>query len=131
MEIQMIEYGKEIRLGEHRVYVSEDNIIHVTSIGEIDDESANAILDISREMMKTQKDNLKVAIDCNKTGKPSPKARGVFQELGRNERVAKVAAFGLHPVAKIIATFGMGAEIKKGRYQFFNTEKQAIKWLNE
>ena len=91
----MIEYGKEIRVGEHRVYVSDDNIIHVASIGEIDDETANAIFEISREMMTTQKENLKVAIDCNKTGKPSPKARGVFQELGRNERVAKVAAFGL------------------------------------
>lgn len=87
--------------------------------------------ELPQEMMGGQTEKLRVAIDCNKTGKPSPKARAVFQELGRKEKLYKVAAFGLHPVARIIATFGMGAEIKKGRYHFFNTEEQALKWLKE
>lgn len=66
---------KEIRMGKHRVFVDEENIVHVSSVGEIDDKTAETIMEISREMMAVRKEKFKVIVDCNKTGKPSPKAR--------------------------------------------------------
>ena len=49
----------------------------------------------------------------------------------RHKKLYMVAAFGLHPVARIVATFGMGAEVTRGRYRFFKTEEQALTWLKE
>ena len=83
----MVDMEKEFRLGKHRVFIDDDNIVHVTSVGEIDDKTAETIMEISREMMTVRKEKLKVIVDCNKTGKPSPKARAVFQELGRHEKL--------------------------------------------
>ncbi len=42
----------------------------------------------------------------------------------------KVALFGLHPVARVVASFFMGATKKKDM-RFYKTRGEALAWLKE
>ena len=86
--------------------------------------------------MKEASDQLKnlvegevnVLIDLNQVGQPSPEARKIGQEAFDDEKVGKVALFGLHPVARVIASFVMGVTKKKDM-RFFKTKEEALAWL--
>ena len=47
-----------------------------------------------------------------------------------NEKIGKVALFGLHPVARVIAAFIMGITRKKDM-RFFKSKEEALAWLKE
>ncbi|NQU51611.1 MAG: STAS/SEC14 domain-containing protein [Bacteroidetes bacterium] len=69
-------------------------------------------------------------VDNNKCGKNSPEANSMYRQLCYNEKINKVAVYGLHPVARIIASFVIGLD-PKGKQRFFKTEEQARLWLDE
>ena len=73
---------------------------------------------------------MNVFIDLNKAGKGSPEARKIWKKLTENEKTGRVAFFGLHPVARVLASFTMGVSKNKDM-RFFKTREEALEWLKE
>jgi hypothetical protein len=121
---------REIRIGENRLYLREDNILRITILGELDEETQIGINDAGYKLMNTAEGKVSVLVDINKAGKVSPGARKRQVEISEQEKTGKVALFGLHPVARVIASFFMGISQKKDM-RFFKTEEEALAWLKE
>jgi hypothetical protein len=126
----MTEKEREVRIGESRLYLGEDNIGHVILIGEVDEKAANRYMDAALKMMNMAEGAVNFLVDVNKTGKLSTEARGVFKEMSEHEKTGKVAVFGMHPVAKVLASFVMGVSKNKDM-RIFKTEEEALAWLKE
>jgi hypothetical protein len=120
----------EFRIGANTVKFYNSNTIYVIAVGEQTTEMAKAHKILYQQLFKSAGTKLNYLIDLNKAGKNSSEARHIWKEISEDGRVDKVAAFGLHPVAKVLASFVMGISQKKN-IQFFFTEKEAIKWLKE
>ncbi len=121
---------KEIWVGENRLYLSKDNILHVIRIGDIDEKTATAIKDASFKLVNLLKGNVDVLVDLNRSGKGSPEARQIWKEISEEDRFRKVALWGLHPVASVLASFVIGSSQKKD-FRFFKTKEEALTWLKE
>ena len=122
---------REIWVGEHRLYLGEDNISYITPFGGyIDEKRATEVSQASLRLMNTVQGKVNCLIDLNKAGQQSSGARKIWKEWSENEKTGKVALFGLHPVARVIASFVMGVTRKRD-IRFFKTEKEALAWLKE
>ncbi|MBN1821310.1 MAG: STAS/SEC14 domain-containing protein [Prolixibacteraceae bacterium] len=119
---------KEIWVGENQFQVLSDNIIKVKAVGEETMEKAEIQKEISLKLANSLEGKIKYLIDLNRSGKSSHEARNIWKELSENEKTAKVAMFGMHPVARVIASFVSDITNKK-EMRFFKTEEAAIKWL--
>jgi hypothetical protein len=126
----MDEKDREIWVGKNRLYLGEDNIIQVANVGEVDEKMAIAIKEAVLKLMNMVKGKVHTLTDLNRAGKTLPAARKVFQELADHEKQGKNAFFGMHPVAKVIASFFMGIS-KKKNMRFFKTKEEALAWLKE
>lgn len=118
-------------VGKCRTYVGEDNIVYVTGVGDVDYKMATQIKETTLALLDVADTELSFLLDLSNAGKPSPEARKIFQELGKLKKIRKVATFGIHPVARIIATFGMGEDFTKKYHRFFRTKEEALAWLKE
>lgn len=126
----MNEKEKEIWVGESRFYLGEDDIIYCTIVGDIDAEMAIAMDEATLKLMNMVEGKVNVFTDDNKAGKPSAEARKIMQEFILHEKYGKLAIFGLHPVARVLASFVIGAS-KKEDMRFFKTKEEALAWLKE
>jgi len=111
----MEDKDREVWVRESRLYLGEDNIGYVTLIGEVDEKTANTFIDAILKMMNMTEGTVNFLVDVNKTGKLSTEARGVFKEMSEHEKTGKVAVFGMHPVAKVLAFFVMGISLPLDR----------------
>jgi hypothetical protein len=121
---------REIRVGENKLYLGEDNVLYVTVVGEIDEKIAIAIKEADLKFKNMVEEKYDVLADMNKSGKHSSEARKIWKEMTEHEKTGKVAMFGMHPVARIIASFVMGVSKKKDM-RFFKTKEEALLWLKE
>jgi hypothetical protein len=121
---------REIRVGENRLYLGEDNVLYVTVFGEIDEKIAIAIKEADLKFKNIVEEKYDVLADINKSGKHSSEARKIWKEMTEHEKTGKVAMFGMHPVARVIASFVMGVTRKKDM-RFFKTKEKALLWLKE
>lgn len=126
----MEQRNREAKIGKNTTYLSDDNIIHTIIVGEVDVDIANAIRECHLEFLSMVEGKVKSFIDINKAGKQSPKSRDIGREMFENERYDKIALFGMHPVARVIASFVMGVTQKKDM-RFFKTRDEAFDWLRE
>ena len=126
----MEEKDREVRIGENRMYLGEDNILYVTIVGEIDEKIANEIKKVIHRYQDTVKDKYDVLADLNKSGKHSSGARKTWKEMTENDRTKKIAMFGMHPVARVVASFVIGVTKKKD-IRFLKTKEDALTWLKE
>jgi hypothetical protein len=124
----MTEKDSEIRIGESRYYLGEDNIIHAIEVGVMDDRKAMAIKEAYLQVLDIIKGKVHILVDLNKAKKPSAKARKILNEVHESKRVDKVAHFGMHPVARVLASFFMRVSQKK-EIRFFKTKEEALNWL--
>ena len=124
------EKDREICIGEHRLYLGEDNIFYVTVVGEVDGKTAAAIRETDNKFKSMVEDKFHVLGDLNKAGKQSAEARKIWKEMTENDRTGKVAMYGMHPVARVLASFVMGVSRKKDM-RFFKTREEALAWLKE
>ena len=120
---------KEIWVKQTRVFWGQDSIVYVDCIGEVDDDLAERIQEIFNRIVEAAEKNIKFILDLNGAGKPSLKARKMFTGFGKHKHVQKVAAYGVHPVARIIANFDIGKTGKN--FRFFKTKEEALLWLNK
>ena len=121
---------RESWIGKSRYYLGEDNKIYVTIVGEVDDSAASEYQNTGIKFINMVAGTADVLVDITSARKLSPQARKAFRELAENEKTGKVAIFGLHPVARVIASFFMGATTKKD-IRFFNSRDAAVAWLKE
>lgn len=121
---------KELWVGENQSLLIEENIIQVISIGEQTTEIAKLEIDVFNRLASLIDGKVNVLVDLNKTGKSSHEARKIWNQLSEGDKTNKVALFGLHPVARVIASFVMAVS-KKTEQQFFKTKEEALKWLLE
>jgi hypothetical protein len=121
---------REILVGNNRLHLDENNILHFIGIGTCDERLALAIRNASLQLANLVEGNVNVIINHNNAGKPSSKARMIFKEMTEHEKFGKIAHFGIHPVARILASFIMGVSRKRDM-RFFTTEKEALAWLKK
>ena len=121
---------REIWLGENRLHLGEDNILDIINVGEIDEKTAIAMEEAVLKLMNMVEGKVHTLTDLNKAGKTTPKARKIFQELAEHEKQGKNAFFGMHPVARVLASFFMGPSKKKDM-RFFKSKDEALVWLKE
>ena len=129
---KMEDTEREIWVGENRFHLGEDDILYISTVGEIDDKLAVEFIKALRSFDKFPKIGGKrdVLVDINKGGKTSPRARKLFIETCEQEETGKVAMFGLHPVSRVLASFLIGVTAKKDM-RFFKTKYEALAWLKE
>ena len=99
-------------------------------VGDTGEKKSMTLKEISDKFAAMVEGNLNILVDLNKSGLPSAGARKEGLKGFEGERIGKVGFFGLHPVAKIIASFVIGVSKKKDM-RFFRTKEEALKWLKE
>ncbi len=122
----------EVRyINDNKIIIHNEQylVYHVVTVGEQTDEMASAHYEMVSELLQTTGKKIQFLIDLNHCGKNSPKARDMWRTLSNLDQTDKVAIFGLHPVAKVLASFAMGKLKKMSKYRFFSTEEEAWKWL--
>jgi len=131
MEIKQVS-EKEMWIGENKTFFLSDlNIIHVVARGEQTTEIAVLQKELNSKLIASNKGKkISYLVDLNKCGKNSPEARQIWNQLSESEKTNKVALLGLHPVARVIANFSMGAS-KRNNQRFFKTQEEAMAWLQE
>jgi len=120
----------EIRIGEHKLQLDTDKIIHITPVGDVNANEGAVIVRGVFNLIHKAGGNVNIIGNLNKAGKPSSKTRKIGIEMFQDSRINKVALFGLHPVARIIASFIIGGSIKKD-IRFLKTEAEALSWLKK
>ncbi len=126
----MEEKDRERWIGENRLYFGEDNICYITVVGDVNEEIANAIKEVDLKFKNTIEEKLNILADLNKAGQQSSKARKIWKEMTEHEKSGKIAMVGMHPVARVVASFVMGVT-KKEDMRFFKTKDEALAWLKE
>ncbi len=96
--------------------------------GKPDEDMALNIKSIILDFINASENKVNFSADLNKVGQPSSEARKIFRDLQDHDKVSKTALFGIHLVAKIIASFVMSIS-KKGNQRFFSTKEDALTWL--
>ena len=125
------EKDREIWVGENRLYLGEDNIIYLTLVSKMDDKTAIKLVGVSQKLENMVEGKVDFLVDLNNVGKQSPMARKIFRDRAeRSEKLGKTATFGLHPVARVVASFVIGTLINKD-CRFFRTKEEALEWLKE
>jgi hypothetical protein len=121
---------REFWVGEHRSYLSEDNILHEIIVGDIDEKMTIELIKVGDKLRGIAQGEVDLLVDLNKAGKPTPEARRMGSKRFDKEGTRKVAIFGMNPVARVIASFVIGISKKKD-IRFFKTEEEALTWLKE
>lgn len=120
----------EYWIGANRTVLIDQKIIHITVVGEQTSEMALLHTELDHKLFSLANGQIYYLVDINKSGKNSPEATLMFRQLCYHEKVNKVAVYGLHPVARILASFVFGLDPKRKR-RFFKSEAQARRWLDE
>lgn len=119
---------REIVAGQNRIYLDDDNILHYINVGEIDDECARLSCEAMAELDSMVDGPVNYLIDLNRGGKTTPGARKQLKDYTESTVKGKLALWGLHPVARMLAAFFVNITSKK-EMKVFKTEEEAIRWL--
>ena len=129
VEIKQIS-ERELWVGDHRFYLGEGNIIYCTTVGAIDAEMAIAFDEVTLKLMNMVDGKVNLFIDLSRTGLATSKSRKMGKKRFELEKIGKIAMFGMHPVARVLASFVMGIT-KKEDMRFFKIKEEALAWLKE
>ncbi len=123
----------EIWIGESKDLLIEENILLVEAVGEQTPEIAEKQLEVTGVIAKSINRKLNFIIDLNRCGKNSPEARNIWSRIAEKETTGKVAVFGIHPVARVIASFviNVSKKGKEGAMRFFRTKEESLSWIKE
>jgi hypothetical protein len=120
----------EFLLGENRITVMENSILYIEVIGEQTDEHARLINENIHMVLASVPGKMRQLINLNRSGKSSPLSRQVFKKLNDEHISEKVAVFGIHPVARVLAMFVTGIT-QQNNVRFFTNEVEALNWLRK
>ena len=129
--VKIEDKDREIIIDAGRLYLGDDNILYITPLeGNMDEQLAIEACRSALGLQNMIEGKVNALIDLNKAGKQSAGARQRWKEWNDNEKTGKVAYIGLHPVARVLASFVMGVSSKKDGL-FFKTKEEALAWLKE
>lgn len=118
----------EIWVEANKTYLLPGNIFYVISEGKQTEEMAIAHRLVCHQMSKLVTGKVNYLIDLNNCGKNEPGARLIWSQISDEENTNKVALFGMHPVARVLASFVMGIT-NRNNQRFFKTKEEAVNWL--
>ncbi len=122
---------KEYRVGDNHLYLGDDNIIYIHSVGIKDVAIADGMAKAYAQLVSLLDHKALVIVDANQAGKPSAEAREIFQKsILKHEKTGKFSIHGSHVVARTIANFFIG-KLLGAKMQFFKTEEEALSWLKQ
>jgi hypothetical protein len=128
-QIEICQVGdNEYRIGTNRIVFIDKKIIHISVVGDQTKEMSLLHRELDNKLLSLTDEKCNYLIDLNKVGNNNPESRLIWKESCYIEKINKVAVYGLHSVARVIASFVIGFD-KKSKQRFFKTEKEAIKWL--
>lgn len=123
------DYKCDVWIGANKTtFIPVLNIIHVIVVGEQTPEIADQQEEFFFKMLEFANGRISFLIDLNKCGKNSPEARQKWVKLCEHEKANKVAVFGLHPVARVLASFVFAVSRNKHQ-RFFKTQEECLDWL--
>lgn len=114
-----------------KVYLGDDGIIRVISIGNQTPEEATEVRKAVLELGKKVPGKIKVLNDLSKMGESLPGSRTETVKSIKLEEVGKVASFGGSRTTQIMASFIIKASGMSKKVRYFKTEADALKWLKE
>ncbi|OGF46200.1 MAG: hypothetical protein A2536_05190 [Candidatus Firestonebacteria bacterium RIFOXYD2_FULL_39_29] len=82
------------------------------------------------KLIDRQECKINFIVDLAMAGKEASEARKIFKEISENNKVEKISMIGLHPVARVLASFIMGISRNKNM-RIFKTKEEALAWLKE
>ncbi|PBQ34520.1 hypothetical protein CNR22_22970 [Sphingobacteriaceae bacterium] len=121
---------REFQVNESKIYLNEDDIICNEAYGTPSMETAQAIKDANLTLACLNGKPSSVLVDLTHAGKPSLEARKILKKFIECTEVGRLAFIGMHPVAKVLATFYIGISQKK-EIALFKTKTEALLWLKE
>ena len=121
---------REFLIGECRLHLNEENILYITIVGGLDEEKAIQIKKAVSKLKDISGRKWHTITDINKAGRITSEARKIFTDMSENGNSDKIAIFGGHPVARVLAAFVMGVSKKKDM-RFFKSKEEALAWLKE
>jgi hypothetical protein len=128
-EIRIIQISeKEYKVGENRVFLSGTNKIFVVPKGDQSEEIANLQFEVNQKLTSLVKEKVNYLIDLNECGKNPPAARKIWNKINESDKTGKIAAYGMHPVARVIAMFVISFS-NRNDIQFFSTKEEAEDWI--
>lgn len=96
---------RELRVKNNRIYLREDNILYLIICGKVDENIESEIEEACLTLANMVEGKVNTLVDLNKAGKTTPEARKKQKESSKHEKTGKVALFGQHPVARVLASF--------------------------
>lgn len=120
----------KIFLDESSFYLGDNNILYEKIVGNFDKEKALKAKEIVLSLMDQVEGEVDVLIDLNDAKTQTTEARKIGIEMFELPKNKKIALYGIHPVARVIAGFVIGI-CKNNNLKFFKTEKEALTWLKE
>jgi len=121
---------REIQVGLNRIYLDDADILNYINVGEID-EACGYLSCMAMAKLDALVDGpVHYLVDLNRGGKLSPEARRLLREYSENRVQGKLALWGLHPVARMLAAFFFSATRKRDM-RFFRSREAALAWLRE
>ena len=120
-------------MGEHKIWVDQDGLIRATIIGTHNKDDAEKIIEETSKLIKKYKQHSKLLIDMTKTGRPTSKARKLHANNMKEQanHFKKTALFGASAMNRVMANFIIKASGRGDKVRYFNTEREAISWLNK
>lgn len=116
----------------HTVMMGEDNILRVQFEGEIGKEEIEAFLEDYMPYLEAASEGnpLRVlALPAIGSGKFSSHARKTLARLNDDPRLGKSATIGIDRYARVLVSFVLKATGREN-IAFFDTEEEALAWLN-
>jgi len=126
----MSDEARERWIGDTRVFVLDEGVIKAIVVGAFDTERAKKAYESTFELAKEFAGGVHLLVDLNKAGKSDPGARRLWKKMAEHPDMHKVAYYGLHPVARVIASFVTSVTTKED-VKFFKTEEDALAWLGK
>lgn len=127
--------GTKLSTGKNflKICLGDDYLLDVSVHGEMNETDALEIFEKSKEiiaMAEKEGKYIRVLVNLNNAKPPSSKARKILARVDAQERVKRVAFWGLSPVSRVIANF-LIAIGKREKMRFFSTEEEALSWVEE
>ncbi|MEZ5070446.1 MAG: STAS/SEC14 domain-containing protein [Bacteroidales bacterium] len=111
-----------------RIALLGDGVLRIEAIGDMDDDKLDRIRAVYRDVFSLAGDAVRLLVDLNQTGHNPPEARRFWRSLSAHKSVEAIAMVGIHPVARVLATFVIGS-LGLEKYRFFEREEDALDWL--
>jgi len=127
-EIKSVKENQFWLVGPNKTILKEGNIIHVIISGLQDYNMAHSQFKLHQQITGLVNDKVSYLVDLNDSGKSTPEARRIWKDISGRDDTFKVAFFGSHPVAKVLADFIIDIA-KNNNMRFFEQEGEAVRWL--